>query len=250
MADLKLSQVRATDPATAAAGASLWSTRGDISGLRMEWISSTSIRVTSGDAHIQSLGFIFPVNAAITKAGLALAANTTHHVYLFINAGAADIEIVTTAPAAPYNGTARSKTGDTSRRYLGSIRTDGSGNVYNFLHHGDSIRYRINPGATPFRILSSGSATTETTVSAAAVVPLTSRVVTVRLINIDATAVLRTDTSDSSNAGAASIVALSAGAQAFLDHPLDSSQALTYWFDTAPAAGNAFIDVYGYTFER
>ena len=95
----------------------------------MQWVSATAITVTSGSAFVPSLNKCLPVPNAIALTGLVLAASTFYHVYLYSNAGVPAIEVVTTAPASPYNGTARAKTGDTSRRYVGSVLTDASGNI-------------------------------------------------------------------------------------------------------------------------
>lgn len=132
MPDIKLSQLPSASPATAAEGARLWTGKGHIDGLRLEWVSGTSLRVTSGMAYIESLGYAIDVPAAITKSSLSLTVSTWYHVYLFDNAGTPDIEIVTTAPAAAYSGTARSKAGDSSRRWLGRLRTDSAGSIRPF----------------------------------------------------------------------------------------------------------------------
>lgn len=227
---------------------------GYIDGLMLQWVSATALTVATGSAYIEGSGKIVPSSAAIAKAGLALSASTWYHVYLYLNAGTPDVEIVTTAPVV-YSGTARSKTGDTSRRYLGSVLTDGAGNLYNFLHVANRMQWRLDPGAAPFRVLSGGVATVATSVSLAGAVPVTSRLAQLRLINLATNAaILRVGTSDdSSAAGIAAINQSPAGStvsQAFLDLPIDSSQAIEYNFTAAPAGSGAFIDVYGYTYER
>lgn len=103
---------------------------GYIDGLKMVWVSGTALTVTTGSAYIPSLGKVLRATSDIAKTGLSLTASTWYHAYLFSNAGTPDIELSTTAPAAPYNGTARTKTGDTSRRYVGSVLTDSSSNLY------------------------------------------------------------------------------------------------------------------------
>lgn len=52
-----------------------------------------------------------------------LASGTWYYVYAYVSAGALALEYVTTAP----DGALAHKTGDTSRRYVGPFRTDGSG---------------------------------------------------------------------------------------------------------------------------
>jgi hypothetical protein len=106
--------------------------RGYIDGLQMQWVSGTALTVSSGAAYIEGSAAVLNAPSAIPKTSLSLTASTWYHVYLYDNAGTPAVELVTTAPAAAYNGTARSKTGDTSRRYLGSVKTDSSGSIFNF----------------------------------------------------------------------------------------------------------------------
>ncbi|GAB3388074.1 DUF2793 domain-containing protein [Lysobacter fragariae] len=226
---------------------------GYIDGLRLEWVSNTSIRATSGTAYLESLGRYVNSASSITKSSLSLSASTWYHVYLYLNSGTPDIEIVTTAPASPYHGVARSKTSDTSRRYLGSVLTDASGNVTNFLQINNRVQWRINAGIAPFRVLNGGTATTATTVSLSGVVPVTSRMAQIRLINTATNAAaLQAGTSDDSSSGVIAAINPTSGtvSQAFLDFPADSSQAILYKFNLAPTGGSAFVDVYGYTYER
>ena len=237
-------------------GAQWWSSPGFIDGLKMEWVSGTSLRVTSGCAYIESMARNAVSQFAITKAGLSLSASTWYHVYLFLNAGVPDIEIVTTAPSAPYSGTARSKTGYTSRRYIGSIRTQASGSIFRFRQQGSKVLYQgdIGAGTTgEYRILNGGVATVSTTISLSALVPITSTRACVRAFNT-ADAAYRLDNSQSGNTIPASIFSLSPGnataVNAFVDIDTDSSQAVTYFMFTPPTVGGAFLDILGYIYER
>lgn len=230
--------------------------KGYIYGLDMEWISATSIRITSGAAHIESLGRVVELDAAITVSSISLGANAWGHAYLWLNGTTPAIEIVTTAPAAAYFGSARSKTGDATRRYLGSVRTDGSGNILNFLvTDGTHLLYRNQQDSAQFRLLNNGVATTETSVSLASVVPPTSRAAIIRITNASAMPTnsnLYTGTSDDSASGPpfSGIVAVGISSNAFVAHPVNSSQAMTYWYSTAPASTGGFVDVYGYIYDR
>ncbi len=229
------------------AGTANWSGQGYIEGLKMVWNSATSLSVTSGAAFIPSLSKCLQSPSAITKSGLSLAASTWYHVYLYLNAGTPDIEIVTTAPAAPYNGTARAKTGDTSRRYVGSILTDTSGGIFSIKQTGNKILYRSsNGGIAPFRILNNGVATVLTTVNASSAMPITST----NLIGF------------AQNLSSNGFVAINAPGDALVnfyvgpnktyvvDLYTDELQAIQYKFDVAPSGGGAYLDVLGYTYER
>jgi hypothetical protein len=222
---------------------------GYIDGLRMTWVSGTAITVTSGAAYIPSLGRVVRANAAVAKAGLALTASTWYHVYLYLNAGVPDVELSATAPAAPYNGTARTKTGDTSRRYVGSVMTDGSGNVLNFAMTGHRIFYQEAEGV--LRLLSNGTAITETGVSLSTRVPVTSRLAMIRCDNNSTTQYSYLGNTIDSGIGPPTGGITSNRPQqiATIEFPLDSSQALTYWYPGATTNG-LYMSVMGFTYER
>src|SRR6185503_5347718 len=105
--------------------------KGYIDGLKMEWISGTQIRVTTGAAYVPGPKRIAELATAVTLTP-SLSANTWYHLYLTVSGATVGVESVTTAPAAPYMGMARSKTGDTSRRYLGSYLTKADSSIANF----------------------------------------------------------------------------------------------------------------------
>jgi hypothetical protein len=223
-----------------------------IEGLQLEWVSATSIKVKKGAADIPDGSRRLRVSSDITVSSISLGASVWGHVYLYNNAGLAAVEVVTTAPAN-YFGSAYQKTGAATRRYLGSVRTDGSGNIYNFLHVGPWMKYRVSVNLSPFRVLSSGTATSETSVSASAVVPVTSRLASLKFTNTTPNANSTTGTSDDSitfGGGTYGIATAGAGGSFFCDHPLNSSQAFTYLFDAAPASGGLLVDVLGYLFDR
>jgi hypothetical protein len=119
-------QDAATDFATAAQGVkadNIVVPKGYIDGLQMQWVSGTAVTVSSGTAYIPSLGNVLVANAAMALTGLSLTASTWYHLYLYSNAGTPAVECVTTAPVL-YYGTAYQKTGDNSRRYVGSVLAD------------------------------------------------------------------------------------------------------------------------------
>ena len=91
-----------------------------IVGLVPYYVDSTHIGITAGSAYIPSLSGIATLAADTSTAVTSIAAATNYHVYL---TSTGTIEIATTAPADPYFGTARAKTSDTTRRYLGTFRT-------------------------------------------------------------------------------------------------------------------------------
>ncbi len=221
-----------------------------ISGLGMTRISGTSVSIGGGACYIPSLGYVLAFPATITKAGLSLSASTWYHVYGLLSGSTPDVEIVTTTPAAPYSGKARTKTGDTSRRYIGSFRTDASGAIPDFDHNAQKgeVTYRL-PGVQ-FRVLSNGAATTATTISCSAAIPVTSRSAYGRVLNLAASSAnLIVGPGDAAVTTTDYFVAVAFGGQAVVTYlPTDSSQQLKYLMSAA--VSGAYIDLYGYAYER
>ncbi|HHB9434354.1 TPA: hypothetical protein ACOEOA_003455 [Stenotrophomonas maltophilia] len=218
---------------------------GYIDGLKMEWVSATQMRFTSGSAYILSLGRVLALPSALTKT-LTLSPNTWYHNFLYSNAGTSDVETVTTLPDTPYSGTARAKTGDTSRRYIGSFRTDGSGAIFNFIHTDAGVIYLTAIDATPFRVLANGTSTSWTTFSVANVAPATANGLNINAVNA-ATGAVRVRPSFGSYVGNGRIYGLASGVSAYGPLPVDSSLLGAYMVDPG---GSAVVDVVGYQYGR
>ncbi|WP_313416083.1 hypothetical protein [Stenotrophomonas sp.] len=217
---------------------------GYIDGLKMEWVSGTQIRFTSGSAYIPSLGRALALAAAVTKSP-SLAASTWYHAYLYSNGGTPDVEVTTTAPDTPYSGTARTKTGDTSRRYIGSFRTDAAGAIINFRQSGTEVFYLANIFPAPFQVLANGNASTATSVSCSAIVPETARIGTFIITNSDSS--IRAEIWNSE--GAQAMLFVNGGNSNQVRAILNAGQALLYTFVSAPT-GNLNIRTTGYQYER
>lgn len=225
---------------------------GYIDGLKMVWVSGTALTVTSGSAYIPGASAVLSSPADIAKTGLSLSASTWYHVYLYDNAGAPDVEIVTTAPAAPYNGTARAKTGDTSRRYVGSVLTDASAAICKFAQIGESVMYETSIASAPFLVVSTGRATTVTNVACAGCVPLTARIGVLIMATINATADAAVGNSDmvGTLSGSNYLQYVGNGVQTTHLMPLDSSQRFSYVMTGTTSTGGFFARVAGYVMER
>lgn len=218
-----------------------------IEGAKMIWNSATSISLGEGSLFAENGDFI-QITSTLTLSSLSLSASTWYHLYAYLSSGSPAVELITTAPTT-WKGTAQSKTGDTSRRYVGSVLTDGSGNIYSFIHHlqTNEILYTAANGVSPFRVLSSGSATSTTNVACSSVVPVTSGVAKLRFTNSPSSTQVA-----SIGVGSTVIVNLSIASNGFshlfTDWALDSSRQFSYSF---PASGGVLIvDVLGYLFER
>jgi hypothetical protein len=224
-----------------------------VEGLRLEWVSVSSVRVKTGAADVPDGSRRIRVTADITVAGLALGVSVWGHVYLYDNAGTPAVEVNTTAPVK-YFGSAYQKTGDATRRYLGSVRTDAAGNILCFNHNVGSnfIRYMANIIASPLRVLNGGVATTETSVDCSGAVPFTSRLMLGRITSTSTNADAYIGCSDD-NITLSTTAFLAVGVRGSLPEvhavPLNTSQACTYLTNAAPN-GAVYIDVTGYWFER
>lgn len=223
---------------------------GYIDGLVMQWVSGTALTVSSGTAYIEGLGYAYQAASPIAKTSLSLSASTWYHVYLYDNAGTPDVEIVTTAPAPPYNGTARSKTGDSSKRYVGSLKTDSIGNIYSFQHDATAglILYQTNIGPTPFVVVN-GSAISATSVSCAGLVPATSTIAKMFMANNDTLKSVYIGNSNYPPTTTTFISYVSTSGVYPIDLQLNSSQEFQYLFNGTPTA-NFVGRVAGYLYER
>ncbi len=246
--------VGGADAAAQRATLAIVTPKGYIEGLTMQWVSTTALTVSSGAAYIEGSANVVAAPSAIAKAGMSLSASTWYHVYLYLNAGTPDIEIVTTAPATAYSGGARSKTGDNTRRYIGSVVTIPTGALAKFQHQSSTgeVAYLDNLNSAPFSVVSGGSATSATTVSCAGAVPVTS-VVAKLLANNNASGAI----AYISNPGALYPLSTSqwmafvlTSGMFYANFSLDSSRQINYLYDVAPGGSHLFIRVTGYTFER
>lgn len=222
---------------------------GYIDGLYLRRDSTTQLTVLSGTCYIPSVGanVNFASDTAITP---TLSASAFFHVYAFLNAGVPAIEAVTTAPSTPYNGRARTKSGDTTRRYLGSFKTDGSSTIIAFVvDTAGNQRYLIPNASAPLRVLSGGTATVRTTVSLAAAIPPTATHAIMQVANIDTSIFVNLSNADAASAGVIGIAPGGNNAGQLITFPTSEAQSIDYMFASAPT-GSFFIDVVGFVSAR
>lgn len=223
---------------------------GYIDGMQLTWNSATSLSVSSGTCYIPSVGANVNFQSSITKAGLVLSASTWYHVYAFLNAGVPDVEVVTTVPSSQYNGAARTKSGDTTRRYIGSVKTNGSSQLFNFVHTlaGNEFFWLEDSSLAPFRVLSDGQAAVETTVSCAGCCPATARAIGGRFFCSATSSAVATFRIPGASGFMLGVLP---GSDLSVPFPLTTSQEISYVNATTPGAGRgAYVDVRSFTFER
>lgn len=218
---------------------------GFISGLQLEWVSTTQVKIKTGAAQIQSTGEIVTL-ASDSTISPTLSASAWHYCYLYLNSGTPTVECVTTAPATAWFGTARSKTSATGRRYIGAIKTNGSSQIYEFYHNAATNFYQWGEVTTssPFRVLSGGTATTETSVDCTAVVPATGRAAQLRMINTEP--VGGQNSFVRSRTGGPNQLQLRVNSDLITPIVLTSAQLFYYIYGSAPSTGATYIDVVGY----
>ena len=206
-----------------------------ITGLKLTWAGDDALTIGTGAAYLPAASPIL-VSAAISLTGMTLANSTWYYLYLYNNSGTPAVEYTTTAPAAPYFGTARTKTGDTSRRYIGAFVTEADGDICGFINSGDTILY------TAARlVINNGTATTDTSIPQTGYVPSTSSMSIMYWRNLATNATVT--------------IKYSGAVLSFSMYYIDSDQSicpsanLTYIFDAAPNAG-FYAYVAGYIMER
>jgi len=224
--------------------------QGYIDGLQMQWVSGTSITVTSGNAYIPSLANVLACPNAMTLSGLSLTASTWYHIYLYSNAGTPAIECVTTVPVL-YNGTAYQKTGDNSRRYVGSVRTNASASIQPFqMDSGGNIFYGVPPNTNGLRALSNGMATTRTAFSVGIGIPVTATYCIFELTNTDTSVFV--NFGNPMNPSPGGVLGVAPGgprAGAIVSFTCDDNQNVDYFYTSSPTSG-FYLDIYGYHANR
>lgn len=225
--------------------------KGYIDGLRPTFVSATAVTIKSGACYIPGSGKVVRNDSDMALTGLAPGASTWAHLYVYESAGVLAAELSTTAPATPYNGTARCKTGDTTRRYVGSVLTDASGNIYKWLNDGDAVLWENSIAGAPFFVLNAGRATTATNVACAGSVPVTAKV------GILIMATLGTADAAAGNADMTGALTTSSylqyvgsGVQTTHFMPLDSSQRFNYLMTATVTSGGFYARVCGFILER
>lgn len=224
--------------------------KGYIDGLKLEWVSGSQIRVTPGAAYVPGPKRISELAASVTLTP-SLSASTIYHVYLTVSGATVSAEAVTTAPSSPYSGTARTKSGDTSRRYLGSFRTTTGSAITKFRHDGLLMEYMDVIANYGGQVLSAGMSTTPTNVSCSAVVPVTSTMALINFANFaEFIAVIANTDCNYTLSSSNWLFALNPSSRLWGFIPLASNQTFNYMMFAAPASNGLLANLVGYQFER
>ena len=213
----------------------------EIYGLNLT-VNSTTLTVGAGEAFISSLNGNLVVTSDLSVSFDTLSASTWYHVYLYSNAGAPAVEYSTAAPV-DYAKPAKQKTGDASRRYLGSFRTDASSVPLQEVCRNGKCDYQLPLNSK--WILSAGQALTQTTVSVASFIPVTALAADIKCNNNSGNNV---DGLLSAISGGYGTTVWKGLSQTLL--PLMSYPNVYYNMSAAPGTGGLFMTCEGYTYER
>lgn len=228
----------------------------NIRGLKLSVASDgKTVTVGTGYAYIPNQG------RALLQSDMSVVVNGVtsawRHFYLGNDNGVLAFEASATAPADPYQGTARTKSNDPTRRYLGSLYFNASGVTLAFIHSqvGDRAN-RISftpPGGAAIaqtRLLNIAVGTAPTVVDASNVVPMTCRLM-YTLINNTSTSDAYIGTPDNGTLSTTNfLLYVKANQAGQFDVELNGNQLINYFLNGIITLGGLTIQVRGYVFDR
>jgi hypothetical protein len=180
------------------------------------------------------------------------------HFYIANDAGDLKFEASATPPAVPYQATARTKSNDPTRRYLGSLYFGTDAKTMPFVHSQEGERAnRIDftpPGGAAVSqatLLSLATSTASVNVNAANIVPLTCRILYALIDNSSPNDVYLS-TPDFGTVGPNNfLLAIKGGGGGQYDVVVNGNQQLTYMINSVlVTVGGLTIRVRGYLFDR
>ncbi|WLG43220.1 hypothetical protein [Pseudomonas sp. FP1740] len=216
---------------------------GYIDGLIPSWISATSVAVSPGAAYIPSTASNLVSASALVLTGLSLSATTWYYLYLYDNAGTPAIELVTTAPDVAYAGTARTKTGDTSRRFICALRAQAANVIRSFIWADDYVNY--TDAALLYLALNTVTALGPVTFSASAFIPPTTQRYLFQIYGPVAGG-----TASIGDVSSNTLVSCAAANRFMGGSTTSSSQGLWYGHAATVTSGGTSLDIRGYGSER
>ncbi|MBY7252039.1 hypothetical protein K4X45_23935, partial [Enterobacter roggenkampii] len=208
-------------------------------------VSTTTVTVSAGAAVIPSTGAPLEVSAPVTANIGATTASTWYHVYLYSNNGTPAIEISTTVPT-PYAYPAHTKTGDTSRRYLGSFRVDASNGVRG-VNTVDGRAFLQGSWYSVNRVLAGGTATPRTAVDVSSLNPVTALTC---LLSANNGATAGVAAIGSTNEASGDMINIPINGKFTAEIPFRSYPNIFYQYLSAVSGGGLYLDIGGYTYAR
>lgn len=215
-----------------------------------------TVSVSDGLAYLPSTGRILLQAAVSTLVNGVVSA--WRHFYIGNDDGQIQFEASATAPADPYQGTARTKSNDPTRRYLGSLYFGTGGTTMQFTHSqaGDRAnRMDFTPpggaAVSQATLLSLATSTASVNVNAANIVPVTCRIM-YALIDNTSPSDAYLSTPDFGTVSPTNFLLIIKGGQAGqYDVVVNGNQQITYMLNSALiTVGGLTIRVRGYLFDR
>jgi hypothetical protein len=241
--------------AAAAAAAGIGITACHIQGLVISRNAAGVVGCSPGSAYIPSLSAVLKVPSALTVNLTGLTANTIYHLYLYSASGTPTLEVSATPPVV-YSEPAFQKTGDTSRRYIGSILASAANDCYPFKHVDDIVTYRASPGSNSlFAVLQGARNTASTSVSILGVAPITATQLRTNLCNNTDTAPNVAFSNSEVGPASSSVFTMLLGrivgsAWTFAEIDVDSTGAFNFALVAGGNSGGVYIYATGYRFRR
>lgn len=221
---------------------------GLIIGMIPRYLSANVVTISSGACHIPSVNTVIEFPDINVQGPLQI--NTWYHLYCKYASGSISAEIISTPPSAPYSGTARTKPGDSSSRYIYSIKTDSNGAIIPFIvQSNNEFRYCIGNPVAPLRSLSNGKATTRTSVNLSGAIPITAIGGLFLISNTDSSLFANLTLPGIASAAIVGVAPGGGSAGQFIPHPTNASQVMEYYYASTPANG-LYIDAIGFTVAR
>jgi len=224
-----------------------------LEGLDFYRSAAGTIKVGVGRAFIPSLSKTLLVNTELTLTLSGLTADTLYHIYLYSNSGVPTVEASSTAPVLYQAPSCYQKTGDNSRRYIGSFLALSATDCYKFVQCGEKVLYLENTSL--LQVVAGSRPATSTNVSCSASLPITSASVQLEAGSAQNVAsnlhLANPDMGSVSSGNRLMIIDNSTtGNFCSINLPVDSLQRINIIYDIVGASGGAFLRVRGYTFRR
>lgn len=229
-----------------------------IRGLRMSVdATGTIITVGPGQCNFPTTDRLVTDNA-LTFTPASLPASSWLHVYAYLVSGVPTITASATAPSATYQGTARTMTGDTSLRYIGSLYIGTDSKIVRIRHgnpgsNANRVEWMGNNGIADAQaaLLLGGALQTATIISAATVVPPTSTFIVLSVENASTLPIYLSNPDQGTVSATNYLRYVRAGNGGEYDLILDSAQRFSYVFG-AGLLGLGVVNIRGiaYFYDR
>jgi hypothetical protein len=224
--------------------------KGYIYGLGLYSLGTNQIGFRSGGAWIEASNAVVAAASDVSTNVSGLTPSTWHHAYF--DGGTGGLLLSTTGPATAFIGTARSMTGNTSRRWLGAVLTDSGGGIRSFQHVPQKAQFTWGHRWPGSLVLSNGTSTVSTNIDFSGAVPPQSFLASVLVLNTATNAAIYLgvggETVDTSATG--NQIAVNSGRFETPEVVLSTNQTLSYIYATTPSGGAGTVGVRGFTLER